>query len=197
MYSGADTWHQNAADGQWFYGVFWAGMPDLNIRNPEVRAEIKRLATLWLARGADGFRLDAARHLVENGGGLSQVDQPETHAFWREFAAHVRSEKPEATLVGEAWTDTPIIATYYGSTATVPGGDELPMTFDFPLACGYRPGGQRGRCQRHLGEARRGSVRVPAGCQRCAVPHQPRHDPARDPAWRTTRPSSAMQPRSS
>jgi len=134
LYGGADTWHQNPADGQWFYGVFWAGMPDLNIRNPEVRAEIKRLATLWLSRGVDGFRLDAARHLIENGGGLLQVDQPETHAFWRELSAHVRSVKPEATLVGEAWTDTPIIATYYGSTAPVPGGDELPMNFDFPLA---------------------------------------------------------------
>ncbi len=134
LYTGSDTWHQNPKDGQWFYGVFWAGMPDLNIRNPHVRAEIKRLAALWLSRGADGFRLDAARHLVENGGGLLQVDQPETHAFWKEFSAAVRSVKPEATLVGEAWTDTPIIATYYGSAAAVPGGDELPMTFDFPLA---------------------------------------------------------------
>jgi glycosidase len=134
LYGGADTWHQNTRDGQWFYGVFWAGMPDLNIRNPEVRAEVKRLAALWLGRGADGFRLDAARHLVENGPGLQQVDQPETHAFWREFSAAVRTAKPEATLVGESWTDTPIIATYYGSATAVPGGDELPMTFDFPLA---------------------------------------------------------------
>ena len=132
--TGSDTWHQNLKDGQWFYGVFWAGMPDLNFRNPEVRAEIKRLAGLWLSRGADGFRLDAARHLVENGAGPLQVDQPETHAFWREFSSSVRSVKPKATLIGEVWTDTPIIATYYGNTATVPGGDELPMTFDFPLA---------------------------------------------------------------
>jgi glycosidase len=71
---------------------------------------------------------------VENGAGLLQVDQPETHAFWREFSSSVRSVKPEGTLVGEVWTDTPIIATYYGNTAAVPGGDELPMTFDFPLA---------------------------------------------------------------
>ncbi len=134
LYTGADTWHQNPKDGQWFYGVFWAGMPDLNLRNPEVRAEVKRLAALWLSRGADGFRLDAARHLVENGAGLLQVDQPETHAFWREFSSSVRSVKPQATLVGEIWTDTPIIAAYYGSTTAVPGGDELPMTFDFPLA---------------------------------------------------------------
>ena len=143
-YSGADTWHQNPKDGQWFYGVFWEGMPDLNIRNPEVHAELKRLASLWLSRGADGFRLDAARHLVENGGGLSQVDQPETHAFWREFSAYVRSVKPEATLVGENWTDTPIIATYYGSTATLPGGDELPMNFDFPLAAAIVQGVNNG-----------------------------------------------------
>ena len=134
LYGGSDTWHQNLKDGQWFYGVFWAGMPDLNFRNAEVRAEIKRLAALWLGRGADGFRLDAARHIVENGAGLLQVDQPETHAFWREFSSAVRTANPTATLVGESWTDTPIIATYYGNTAAVPGGDELPMTFDFPLA---------------------------------------------------------------
>ena len=126
------TWHEKG--GMYFYGVFWAGMPDLNLRNPAVRTEIERIAGLWLERGADGFRLDAARHLVENGPGQLQVDQPETHAFWREFAATVRSARPDAVLVGENWTDTDTIATYYGSTASVAGGDELPMNFDFPLA---------------------------------------------------------------
>jgi glycosidase len=128
----ASTWH--ARNGSYYYGVFWSGMPDLNFRNPEVRAEIKRIASLWLARGLDGFRVDAARHLVENGGDQRQVDQPETHAFWREFAAHVRRVKPEATVVGENWTETPLIATYYGSTAQGPEGDELPLNFNFPLA---------------------------------------------------------------
>ncbi len=83
----------------------------------------------------DGFRLDAARYLIETGGGLtSQADTTETHAFWKEFAAHVRGVKPDAVLVGENWTTTPLIATYYGSTARVPGGDELPLNFNFPLA---------------------------------------------------------------
>jgi glycosidase len=109
-------------------------MPDLNYRTPEVRAEMARIARLWLDRGADGFRLDAARHIVEDGAGDLQVDTPETHAFWKEFAASVRIAKPQATLVGEAWTETSRIAPYYGSTAEVAGGDELPMTFDFPLA---------------------------------------------------------------
>jgi len=126
------TWHP--LNGFYFYGVFWSGMPDLNFRTPAVRREIERLASLWLDRGVDGFRLDAARHIVEDGPGQAQVDTPETHAYWKEFAAFVRATRPQATLVGENWTETPIIATYYGSTAEIAGGDELPMNFDFPLA---------------------------------------------------------------
>lgn len=134
IYGGSDTWHRNSVDGQYYYGVFWGGMPDLNFTTPAVRAEMKRLATFWLERGADGFRLDASRYLIETGPAAGQADIPETHAYWREFAAHVRRIKPEATLVGENWADTPIIASYYGSTAVVPEGDELPASFNFPLA---------------------------------------------------------------
>ncbi len=109
-------------------------MPDLNFRNPAVRAEAKRIAALWLERGVDGFRLDATRHLIEDGPGDGQNDTTETHQFLKEFSAYVRSVKPDAVLVGENWTDTQHIAPYYGSTAKVPGGDELPINFDFPLA---------------------------------------------------------------
>jgi glycosidase len=130
--AGSNTWH--ALNGAWFYGIFWSGMPDLNYRTPAVRDEAKRIASLWLSRGVDGFRLDAARYLIETGPGAGQSDTAETHQFWKEFAAHVRAAKPEAILIGENWTESPIIATYYGSTANVPGGDELPLNFDFPLA---------------------------------------------------------------
>ncbi len=126
------TWHRK--NGSWYYGIFWSGMPDLNFRNREVRAAAKRLAGFWLDRGIDGFRLDAARHLIADGPGPGQSDTPETHAFWREFAAAVRQKAPEALLVGENWTDTATIASYYGSAETVAGGDELPMNFNFPLS---------------------------------------------------------------
>ena len=82
----------------------------------------------------DGYRLDAARHLIANGRGHWQADTPETHAFLKEFAATVRPVKPDAVLVGENWTDTPRIATYYGSTAVVRDGDELPLNFNFPAS---------------------------------------------------------------
>ncbi|MFY0571717.1 alpha-amylase family glycosyl hydrolase [Archangium lansingense] len=133
LFSRGSTWHK--LNGAYYYGVFWSGMPDLNLRTAAVSEEVKRIASFWLGKGADGFRLDAARYLIETSGGLvGQADTPETHAFWKEFAAHVRSVKPDAVLVGENWTTTPTIATYYGSTAQVPGGDELQLNFNFPLA---------------------------------------------------------------
>jgi glycosidase len=46
----------------------------------------------------------------------------------------VRQVKPDAVLVGEDWSTTPVVAAYYGSTQDVPGGDELPLNFNFPLS---------------------------------------------------------------
>jgi alpha-amylase len=128
------TWHRLGE--AYYYGVFWGGMPDLNFGHPPVREEMKRLAGYWLARGVDGFRLDATRHLFANGPGEGQNDQPETHAFLRELASHVRASFPRALLVGENWTNSAAIARYYGSTAILPEGDELPLSFNFPLAAG-------------------------------------------------------------
>jgi glycosidase len=139
------TWHEK--DGAFYYGVFWGGMPDLNLSTPAVRREMERLAALWLSRGVDGFRLDATRHLFAGGPGDLQNDRPETHDFLKELAASVRRAKPEAVLVGENWTETPVIATYYGSTAAVPGGDELPMNFNFPLATAILDGVKAGDAQ--------------------------------------------------
>ncbi len=127
------SWHPGP-HGDYYYGIFWSGMPDLNFRAAAVRSEVKRLAALWLARGADGFRLDAARYLIEAGAGNGQQDTRETHDYWKELAAFMRTIRPDATLVGESWADTGIIAGYYGSTTVIAGGDELPMCLDFPLA---------------------------------------------------------------
>ncbi|HUJ27730.1 MAG TPA: alpha-amylase family glycosyl hydrolase [Myxococcales bacterium] len=131
-FGGGDTWHPQ--NGAWFYGLFGGGMPDLNYNTPAVHDAVKGIAGYWLGRGADGFRLDAARYLYENGEGGGQQDQPQTHAFWKEFSAYVRSVSPSATLVGEAWADPATIAAYYGDTTALAGGDELPLAFDFPLA---------------------------------------------------------------
>jgi glycosidase len=141
-WGGDPSWHPK--NGAYYYGVFWDGMPDLNYRTPEVKAEMLRLANYWLAQGVDGFRLDATRYLVETGPGPGQADTPETHQVLKELSADVRNTKPEAVLVAENTTDIPNLARYYGSTAVVRGGDEIPMNFDFPLADAVMDGVKNG-----------------------------------------------------
>jgi glycosidase len=104
-----------------------------------------RLARHWLDQGVDGYRLDATRYLVETGPGPGQADTPETHQALRDLAATVRTAKPEVVLVAENWTTAPIIAKYYGSTAVIEGGDEMPMNFNFPLADAIVNGVNNGR----------------------------------------------------
>ena len=134
-WGGGPVWHKNPfGDGQLYYGVFWSGMPDLNFAHPPVRQEMQQIAAHWRAFGVDGFRLDATRHLFANGPGDAQNDQPETHAFLREFASHLRELAPDTILVGENWTTTDKIAQYFGDTAQIHGGDQLPLSFNFPLA---------------------------------------------------------------
>src|SRR5207302_405111 len=54
------TWYQKPpTTGEWYYGVFWSGMPDLNYRDQEVKAEMFRISREWLRKGVDGYRLDA------------------------------------------------------------------------------------------------------------------------------------------
>jgi glycosidase len=172
---GGNTWH--SLNGRYYYGLFWSGMPDLNYRNPAVTTEVKRIAKVWLDRGADGFRLDAARYLVENGAGNGQEDQPETHAFWKDFSAWVRSVKPSATLVGEAWAETPVIAGYYGSTSALPGGDELPLAFDFPLSGAILAAARSGSATGLISTLQQVQATYPAGAT--DVPFLTNHDMVR------------------
>lgn len=141
-WGGDPSWHLR--NGSYYYGVFWSGMPDLNYGTPAVKAEMFRLGRFWLAKGVDGFRLDATRYLVETGPGPGQFDTAETHALLKEFSADVRRAKPDAVLVAENTTDTRALAQYFGSTDVVRGGDEMPMNFNFPLAAAIVDGVKRG-----------------------------------------------------
>ena len=114
------------ADGKrFYYANFGPDLPDLNLANPDVTAEVTADATFWLTDvGVDGFRLDAAKHLIEDGAVIENT--PETHAWWRTFRASVEAASPGALLLGEVW-DTPQVSSSY-----VPA--DLDMTFDFALA---------------------------------------------------------------
>jgi glycosidase len=125
------VWHPR--NGAWYYGLFFTALPDLNYRNTAVRDEMKRVAAQWIQRGADGYRLDATPYLIEDGPGPGQQHTPGTHQYLKEIRDHIATFNPNAAVVAENWTDTETIARYYGKRTTR-GGDEVQMSFDFPLS---------------------------------------------------------------
>lgn len=133
------TWFRKG--DAWYYALFWQGMPDLNWRTPAVRDEMTAIAKAWVARGADGYRLDAVRYLVEDGPGAGQADAPDTHAHLRAFRAALAAERPDVLLVGEVWERTEVVAPYFGSSPS----DEIGMLFDFDLAQALVQGIRSGR----------------------------------------------------
>lgn len=126
----ASLWHQGV--GGWYYGYFWSGMPDLNFRNAQVRAAIVEAMKFWLRRGADGFRVDAARYLYEapDAGARGISEQPETLEFTKELRFALHQEFPQALLVAESYSDTATAVQYFGQ------GDAYQLAFNFDLAFG-------------------------------------------------------------
>ncbi|MEE1675554.1 alpha-amylase family glycosyl hydrolase [Agarivorans aestuarii] len=94
----ATVWHPS--DHGYYYGLFFDFLPDWNFRNPEVVAYMKDSAKFWLNMGVDGFRVDAASHLIENGNG-AQENQPDNHLFYQEFRQLI-NHYPNAYIVAEA-----------------------------------------------------------------------------------------------
>ena len=123
------VWHYNETRNAYYYAAFGASQPDVNLRHPDVVAEMEKMAKFWLDKGVAGFRLDAVRFAME-GGPLEQADTDETIAYWQSFNQYVKSVNPEAYLVGEAWVDIPVAARYYGE------GTGLDQGFDFEV--GYK-----------------------------------------------------------
>ncbi len=120
---GQQVWHRTP--GGYYYALFWDGMPDLNYENPEVTGAMQEAARFWLEdMGVDGFRLDAIKHIVENG--QMQENTKATHEWLKGFYTFYKDVNPDALAVGEAWTNTQQVRKYTG--------DEVDIAFQFDLA---------------------------------------------------------------
>lgn len=120
------AWHPTPGGSDFYYGVFWSGMPDLDFTNPEVTAEIRAITEFWLTEmNVDGFRLDAVKHLIEDG--RIQESTPETIAWLENYAAFIQSVKADAYTVGEvSGANSATLDPYYPDT--------LDQFFHFELA---------------------------------------------------------------
>jgi alpha-amylase len=120
---GQTVWHSRGGD--YYYGLFWSGMPDLNYDKPELKSEMFSITEFWLDKGVDGFRLDAIKYLDEDGTVLENT--PETFQLLQDFNIIYKTKNPDALTVGEVWSNTASILPYIQD-------DRLDICFEFDLS---------------------------------------------------------------
>jgi len=64
--SGDSAWKYDPLTAQYYYHAFLDKQPDLNWRNPAVRAAMYEVLRYWLERGVDGFRVDTIWRLIKD-----------------------------------------------------------------------------------------------------------------------------------
>lgn len=155
---GGPAWDWDEKTAQYYLHCFLKEQPDLNWRNPDVKAAMFEAVRFWLERGVDGFRLDVAHYIMKdpelrdnplnpNPAPAKAHDQrvreydrylhvhsqghADVHGVFREFRTlldEYSGERPRYS-VGEIHIfDWPSWAAYYGARL-----DELHMPFNFSL----------------------------------------------------------------
>ena len=64
--AGNKAWTYHPVRKQFYYTGFLPFQPDLNYRNPEVKAAMFNMVRFWLDKGVDGFRLDIISAIYED-----------------------------------------------------------------------------------------------------------------------------------
>ena len=147
MFGGA-AWTWDAGTRQFYYHAFLPEQPDLNWRNPDVRAAMSDVLRFWFDRGIDGFRIDVITHLLEDEAfrdnppnpryrvgqpteamrlATHTVDHPDLPEIIGELR-DVVEEYEHRLLIGEVYLPLERLVTYYGAS-----GRGIHMPFNFQL----------------------------------------------------------------
>ncbi|MCR4406105.1 MAG: alpha-amylase family glycosyl hydrolase [Anaerolineae bacterium] len=148
---GGPAWTWDETTGQYYLHQFLKEQPELNWRNPEVRAAMMDVLRFWLERGVDGFRMDVVGLLIKDAelrdnppnpdadpnlppndifGRQLHVynqDQDEVHEIIRDFR-QLLDEYGNRCGIGELWFELPRWIRYYGEN-----NDGLHLPFNFRL----------------------------------------------------------------
>ncbi|RDE04548.1 alpha-amylase family glycosyl hydrolase [Sphingomonas aracearum] len=146
---GGSAWEWDEATGQYYLHAFLKEQPDLNWRNPEVKAAMLDVLRFWLERGVDGFRIDVLWHIVKHADlpdnpanpdwtpdrterdrvlQLHSTDQPEAHAISAEMRALADSYGARV-LIGEIFLPNERHQRWYGT----PKRPQVHLPFNFQL----------------------------------------------------------------
>ena len=143
---GGEAWTCDAATGQYYHHAFLPEQPDLNWRNPHVRAAMHEAMRFWLRKGVDGFRVDVMWHLMKDADfrdnppnpryaptrpphekllNVYSADVDDVHEVVRGLRG-VIDEFDDRLLIGEIYLPFDRLVTYYG---TALDGAHLPFNF--------------------------------------------------------------------
>jgi alpha-glucosidase len=143
---GGSAWEFDEATAQYYYHTFLTSQPDLNWRNPKVGEAIKEVMRFWLAKGVDGFRMDALWYLLKDDQfrnnppnpdyrpdqppdhkllPLYTTDLPEVHDVIADLR-RVADEFGDRLLIGEIYLPPARLVAYYGKNLE---GVHLPFNF--------------------------------------------------------------------
>lgn len=96
-----DAWTWDEVRGEYYLHLFAIKQPDLNMDNPLVREEVKKILRFWMDKGVDGFREDVITYISKkedlpndylfpiNTGMLHYNHGPHIHEYLEEFKRDV------------------------------------------------------------------------------------------------------------
>ena len=137
------AWTYDEVRGEYYMHLFAIKQPDLNMDNPLVREEVKKILKFWLDLGVDGFREDVITfiskaeglpddHVMPASKGLNLYNHgPHIHEYLSEFKRDVLDHYDCVTLA-EAPMVTPKVALKYIQEGP---DQEIDMMIQFQTQC--------------------------------------------------------------
>jgi maltose alpha-D-glucosyltransferase/alpha-amylase len=118
------TWTRDPVAGKYYFHRFFEFQPDLNMANPEVLAEVRKIIGFYLELGVSGFRVDAVPFVISGEGTRSK---PRTDwNLLRELRQFLQWRCGDAIMLAEANVLPKENVNYFGAD-----GDRLQMMFNF------------------------------------------------------------------
>jgi alpha-glucosidase len=141
---GGPAWEFDPCLGKYYYHMFYKEQPDLNWRNPQVRAAMLDVFRFWLKKGVAGFRLDVFNAYFKDPNFANNPSQWGMRAFDRQKHIHDVSQPEMLPLIKEIHAilnqrkDTYVVGeTFLADTeqsASYCGKDKLHAAFNFDFA---------------------------------------------------------------
>jgi maltose alpha-D-glucosyltransferase/alpha-amylase len=120
------TWTRDPEAGAYYFHRFYEFQPDLNMDNPEVRTEIRRIMGYWLQLGVSGFRVDAVPFVISGSPDATGEEPPLHFEYLQQMRSFLQWRTAGAIMLGEANVLPPESRQYFG-----PKGDGIHMMFNF------------------------------------------------------------------